>query len=90
MTSVKVKVSTTILVNRAEMDIEADRVGEALKMIMERYGERMKGRIFDKEGKLNKFLDIYVNGRNINLLNGLDTELRDGDSITVLRVVSGG
>jgi len=90
MASVKVKVSTTILEKRAEIDIEADHVEEVLKMIMERYGEKMKGRIFDEEGKLNKFLDIFVNGRNINLLNGLDTELRDGDSITVLRVVSGG
>jgi len=90
MASVKVKVSTAILEKWTEIDIEADHVEEALKMIMERYGEKMKGRIFDEEGKLNKFLDIYVNGRNINFLNGLDTELRDGDSITVLRVVSGG
>jgi len=50
----------------------------------------LKGRIFDEGGKLNKFLDIFVNGRNINLLNGIDTELRDGERATVLRVVSGG
>lgn len=90
MAIVKVKVSTTILEKRAEIDVEADHVEEALKEITERYGEKMKGRIFDEGGKLNKFLDIFVNGRNINLLNGLDTELRDGDRVTVLRVVSGG
>jgi len=90
MAKVKVKVSTAILERKAELKIEAHNVEGALKEMTGRYGEEMKGRIFDEEGKLNKFLDIYVNGRNINLLNGLGTTLRDGDSITILRVVSGG
>lgn len=90
MASVKVKLSTTILGKRSEVDLEADNVKDALRKAAERFDGKMKGSIFDDEGGLNKFLDIFVNGRNINLLNGLDTILRDGDNITVLRAVSGG
>jgi len=90
MASIKVKLSTTILDRRSEADIEADRVADALRKVTERFKGRVKGRILDEEGGLNKFLDVFVNGRNINLLNGLDTVLRDGDNITVLRAVSGG
>jgi len=90
MASVKVKVSTAILKKRAEIDIEANNVEEALKEITKRYSEKMNDSIFYEGGKLNKFMDIFVNGRNINLLNGLDTELRDGDRVTIFRVVSGG
>lgn len=90
MASVKVKVSTAILKKRAEIDIEANNVEEALKEITKRYSEKMNDSICYAGGKLNKFLDIFVNGRNINLLNGLDTELRDGDRVTIFRVVSGG
>lgn len=90
MAIVKVKLSTTILKKGSEADIEADHVKDALWKVVERFDGKIKGSIFDDEGRLNKFLDIFVNGRNINLLNGLDTVLRDGDSITVLRAVSGG
>jgi len=90
MAIVKVRLSTTILEKRSEVDIEAGYVKDALRKITELFDGKIKGRIFDEKGGLNKFLDIFVNGRNVNLLNGLDTVLRDGDSITVLRVVSGG
>ena len=90
MASVKVKLSTTILEKRSEADIEADHVKDALRKVVKQFDGKIKGRIFDDEGTFNKFLDVFVNGRNIHLLAGLDTVLRDGDSITVLRAVSGG
>jgi len=90
MATVKVKLSTTILERGSEVDIKADRVKDALWKVTERFNGKIKGRIFDDEGRLNRFLDIFINGRNINLLNGPDTSLRDGDIITILRAVSGG
>ena len=35
-------------------------------------------------------LVILVNGRNIDTLEGLDTQLRDGDSVTLLPPFAGG
>jgi len=90
MASVKVQLSTAILDKKHEVDIEADHVKDALWKVTERFSGKMKGRIFDDEGRFSKFLEVFVNGRNINLLAGLDTVLRDGDRITILRAVSGG
>jgi molybdopterin synthase sulfur carrier subunit len=33
---------------------------------------------------------ILVNGKEISVLNGLDTKLRDGDELTLIPVVHGG
>lgn len=35
-------------------------------------------------------LAIMINGRNVALLNGLDTELNDGDEVVILPPTAGG
>lgn len=46
--------------------------------------------LFDAQGQLQADLTILKNGRNIAFLNGLDTELEDGDAVAVFFPVRGG
>lgn len=39
---------------------------------------------------LRRFVNIYVNDEDVRFLGGLDTEISDGDSITILPAVAGG
>ena len=41
-------------------------------------------------GKLNRFVNIYVNDEDVRFSGGLDTEISDGDSVTILPAVAGG
>ncbi len=41
-------------------------------------------------GKLHRFVNIYVNDEDVRFSGGLDTVLSDGDSITILPAVAGG
>jgi molybdopterin converting factor small subunit len=41
-------------------------------------------------GKLNRFVNIYVNDEDVRFSGGLDTEIGDGDSVTILPAVAGG
>lgn len=41
-------------------------------------------------GKLNRFVNIYVNDEDVRFSGGLDTEVSDGDSVTILPAVAGG
>ncbi len=41
-------------------------------------------------GKLHKFVNIYVNDEDVRFSGGLDTEISDGDSVTILPAVAGG
>ena len=36
------------------------------------------------------YAGVFLNGRNIKLLGGMDTERRDGDKLSVVPPMSGG
>jgi len=46
--------------------------------------------LYDDHGHIRSNLTILKNGRNIELLSGLDTELNDGDKVAVFLPVYGG
>jgi molybdopterin synthase sulfur carrier subunit len=46
--------------------------------------------LFNAQGQLQADLTILKNGRNIAFLNGLDTELGDGDTVAIFFPVRGG
>ena len=41
-------------------------------------------------GKLHRFVNIYVNDEDVRFSGGLDTEINDGDTVTILPAVAGG
>lgn len=49
---------------------------------------RMRARIFRENGRM--YAGVFLNGRNINALAGLDTPVGDGDKLTVLPPIAGG
>ncbi len=49
----------------------------------------ISGRLLD-DGKLHRFVNIYVNDEDVRFSGGLDTEISDGDSVTILPAVAGG
>lgn len=49
---------------------------------------RLKSRIFRDDGGV--WVGVFVNGRNMRQLDGLDTRLVDGDVIKLVPPISGG
>ncbi|MGH3560728.1 MAG: MoaD/ThiS family protein [Mycobacterium sp.] len=43
-----------------------------------------------EDGKLHRFVNIYVNDEDARFSGGLDTAIADGDSVTILPAVAGG
>lgn len=41
-------------------------------------------------GELRRFVNVYLNDEDVRFLNGITTELSDGDSVTILPAVAGG
>jgi sulfur-carrier protein len=43
-----------------------------------------------EEGRLRRFVNVYLNDEDVRFTGGLATALRDGDAVTVLPAVAGG
>ena len=49
----------------------------------------LRERLVDGE-KLRRFVNVYLNDEDVRFLSGLDTPVKDGDTVTVLPAVAGG
>ena len=66
-------------------------VRDLLTLLSEKHGEPFKKAVYDpKDTTMKPYHIIAVNGLMINLLNSLDTKLKDGDRVAVMPVVTGG
>ena len=72
----------------SEIEVEGATVGEALDAIFDQHAE-LRERITE-DGGLRRFVNVYVSGEDIRFQDGLETELSDGDEVTILPAVAGG
>ena len=49
----------------------------------------LRSRLVDDSG-LRRFVNVYLNDEDVRFLDGLGTQVKDGDKITVLPAVAGG
>ena len=43
-----------------------------------------------ENGELRRFINIYINDEDVRFLGGLEAQIKDGDSVTILPAVAGG
>ena len=65
-------------------------VEELLTRLSKKYGKEFREYLYNEKGKVHRYLSILVNGKSINVLQGLDTELKEGDTVAILPPVGGG
>jgi len=71
-----------------EIEVDGETVGEALDAVFESH-EDLRDRITE-DGTLRRFVNVYVSGEDIRFKQGLETELAEGDEVTILPAVAGG
>jgi sulfur-carrier protein len=84
---VKLPVGMTTPAGEPEIECEAATVAEALDLAVAA-DPRLRPRIFREDGRM--WAGVFLNGRNINALDGLETALNDGDRLSVVPPISGG
>ncbi|MFZ9100589.1 MAG: MoaD/ThiS family protein [Candidatus Planktophila sp.] len=43
-----------------------------------------------ENGALRRFINVYINDEDVRFLGGLEAQIKDGDSVTILPAVAGG
>ena len=72
-----------------KVEIEGETLGDALAVMEERF-PGIKERLLDESGELRHFVNIYVNGEDVNFLQGLKTVISAGDEVSIVPAVAGG
>ncbi len=78
------------IIGKKHFIMEAESVEDMLNKLLEEYGQELKDELFDELGKIKSMYRIVVNGRNINLLEGFQTKLKDEDMIVLMPAIAGG
>jgi MoaD family protein len=75
-----------------EMEMEDATIRGLLSDLSERFGQEFRDLIFDPKTKnLSNHIRVLVNGRHYNHLpNRLDTELKEGDEVSLFPTIAGG
>ena len=70
------------LAGGAELSLEGSSVGELLRALATKAGPTMEALLF-ANGALSRDARILKNGSNVALLDGLETEIEEHDTVTV-------
>jgi MoaD family protein len=71
------------------VEISAKTAGELLSKLTDAHPD-LKKQIFNDEGKLRSFVNVYVNDDDIRYLDRNDTAVKDGDTVSIVPSIAGG
>jgi MoaD family protein len=71
------------------VEINARTVGEALVELTSQFGDLHK-HLFNEDGKLRSFVNIYVNDEDIRFLQKDQTPVNESDVISIVPSIAGG
>ncbi|MDK2891779.1 ubiquitin-like small modifier protein 1 [Methanohalophilus sp.] len=71
------------------VEIPGDDIKELLDNLIAKYPS-LEEIVLEEDGKIRGYINILVNGNNIQHLDGLDTRVSDSDEIAMFPPVSGG
>lgn len=90
--SVKVRIPTPLqklTQQKAEVEVSAANV-KGLIQELEKKFPGIKDRLCDEQGKIRRFVNVYLNEEDIRFLKQDETTLKDGDEISIVPAIAGG
>jgi molybdopterin synthase sulfur carrier subunit len=90
--AVKVRIPTqlrTLSGGASEVDVDGGTVADALKAL-EASHPGFAERLYDTDGVLRRFVNVFVAEEDIRFLDGVDTAVNDGQTLSIVPAVAGG
>jgi molybdopterin synthase sulfur carrier subunit len=72
-----------------EVAVEPGTVGEIVKQLEAQHAGFAE-RLLDEQGNLRRFVNVFVADEDVRFLNGLDTPVPDGETVSIVPAVAGG
>jgi molybdopterin synthase sulfur carrier subunit len=72
-----------------EVQAEGGSVGDVLRSLADRHPATQQ-QLFSADGQLNRYVNVYLNDEDVRVLEGLDTGVRESDTLVILPAMAGG
>ncbi len=72
-----------------QVDVDAATIRSLIELL-EAAHPGIRERLCDADGKVRRFVNIFVNGEDIRFQASLDTALKSGDDVSIVPAIAGG
>jgi len=79
----------TLTGGSAQVTVEGSTVGEALKALDAAH-PGFGDRLFDEDGSLRRFVNVFLADEDVRFLDGLETSITAGQTLSIVPAVAGG
>ncbi|MFP4174248.1 MAG: ubiquitin-like small modifier protein 1 [Halobacteriales archaeon] len=71
------------------VDVDGNTVLDALRAYSDEHGPELEEDVLDGD-EVKEYINVYVNGKDVRDLDGVDTTVSDDDEIRIIPAASGG
>ena len=75
--------------NNAGIALASGPVGQLLANLVEQHPQLGK-QLYNEQGQLRSFVNIYVGDEDIRYLQGVETPVPDGETVSIIPAIAGG
>jgi molybdopterin converting factor small subunit len=72
-----------------QVDVAGNTVGELLDGLVAAH-PALRDQLFTKDGELNRFVNVYLDGQDVRYLDGISTAVDPRDDLVILPAMAGG
>lgn len=90
--SVNIRIPTTLRTltgGESQVEVEGATVGEALAALDSAH-PGFAERLFDDDGGIRRFVNVFLADDDVRYLDGVDTKVPEGETISIVPAVAGG
>lgn len=78
-----------ITADKAEIPAQGRTVSEVIGSLSKSFPD-LGARLTDEKGALRRYINFYLNESDIRDLQGADTPVKDGDTLSIMPAIAGG
>jgi len=75
--------------NQSDLQVDASTVEETLQKL-DKLFPGLRAFILNESNELRRYVNIFVNGKDIRAGEGITTKLKEGDQVRIVPAVAGG
>jgi sulfur-carrier protein len=72
-----------------EVTAGGETIGAVLQSLAEQH-PATQSQLFSGDGQLNRYVNVYLNDEDVRVLDGLDTGVKESDTLVILPAMAGG